>query len=121
MSDKVRNFFNRCEHPRIIKNLKERETISFSICRGPFYYCFSSDTSRLTEPLPYPSTSLHHFPFVCDKDKKNLTGRKIKLYVIQHILHFYWCHFCQSRTRRGGIGLDVTPDLLPHKREQLYK
>lgn len=73
------------------------------------------------ESPSYPFTSLHHFPFVCYKDRQFFTRHQIKLYVIQHILHFYWCHFCQSRTREGGNGLDVKPVLLPHKREQLYK
>lgn len=53
--------------------------------------------------------------FVCYKDRQFFTRYQIKLYVIQHILNFYWCHFCQSRTREEGNGLDVTPVLLRTK------
>lgn len=49
------------------------------------------------------------------KNKEPLINNKIKSYVIQHILNFYWCHFCQSRTREGGNGLDVKPVLLRTK------
>jgi hypothetical protein len=44
-----------------------------------------------------------------------MNKHQIKLYVIQHVLHFYWCHFCQSRTREVGNGLDVKPVLLRTK------
>ena len=55
------------------------------------------------------------------KDRGKQTINQIKLYTIQHILHFHWCHFCQSRTREVGIGLDVTPDLLRTKENNYYK
>lgn len=63
-----------------------------------------------------PSFRFHiHIFLIHYKNKETSINNKIKLYVIQHILHFYWCHFCQSRTREGGNGLDVKPVLLRTK------
>jgi hypothetical protein len=109
--------FSFCFHNHIylIINLKKGKQFHFPYVKD--HSIIVSHPARLDykESPSYPFTSLHYFPFVCYKDRQFFTRHQIKLYVIQHILHFYWCHFCQSRTREGGIGLDVTPDLLRTK------
>lgn len=46
MSDKVRNFFNRCEHPRIIKNKYTGESVYVECGVCPHCLIFRSDAKR---------------------------------------------------------------------------
>lgn len=85
----------------LLVNLNKGNNFIFHMQRTILLLFLIRYTLDYNESLSYPSTSLHYFPFVCDKGRQFFTVHQIKLYVIQHVLYFLLVSLLPISDERG--------------------